>query len=80
MDRVASSLTPEDLDCLANNAVVVLAAFQGLCEPVDTPSTWSLMKQMRDPEVRRGLAVVTRMLRAIGAKAAVNAASSADAS
>jgi hypothetical protein len=70
VDRVAGSLTPEDLDCLANNAVVALAAFQGLCQPVDTPSTLGLLKQMRDPDTRRGLAVVMRMLRALGAEAA----------
>jgi hypothetical protein len=67
VDRVASSLTPADLDCLANNAVVALAAFQGVCQPVGSPSVRSLLGQMRDPDVRRGLAIVMRMLGAIGA-------------
>ena len=69
LDRVASSITPQGLDCLANSAVVVLAAFQGLCQPVESASMRSLLGQMRDPDVRRGLAVVMRVLRAIGAKA-----------
>jgi uncharacterized protein YjgD (DUF1641 family) len=69
VDRVASSLSPEDLDCMANNAVVLLAAFQGLCQPVESPSVRSLIGQMRDPDVRRGLAVVMRMLRSLGAQA-----------
>jgi uncharacterized protein YjgD (DUF1641 family) len=67
VDRVASALSPQDLDCLADNAVVVLAAFQGMCMPVESTSLRSLLKQMRDPDARRGLAVVTRMLQAIGA-------------
>ncbi len=69
VDRVASSLSPQDLDCLADNAVVVLAAFQGMCRPVESASLRSLVRQMRDPDGRRGLAVVMRMLRAIGAQA-----------
>jgi hypothetical protein len=69
VDRVARSLTPDDLDCLANNAVVVIAAFQGLCQPVESASIRSLLGQMRDPDVRRGIAVAMRMLRAIGARA-----------
>jgi uncharacterized protein YjgD (DUF1641 family) len=72
LDRVASSLTPQDLDCLANNAVVVLAAFQGLCQPVESASLRSLLGQMRNPDVRRGLAVVMRMVRIIGAQAGVD--------
>jgi hypothetical protein len=77
VDRVASSLTPADLDCLANNAVVVLAAFQGLCRPVESTSIRGLLGQMRDPDVRRGLAIVTRMRGATGAQAATNEASAA---
>ena len=69
VDRVASSLAPEDLDCLANNAVVVLAAFQGMCEPVESASLRSLLQQTRDPDVRKGLAVVMRVLSVIGARA-----------
>jgi hypothetical protein len=69
VDHIASSVTPEDLDCLADNAVVVLAAFKELCQPVEPATTRSLIKQMRDPDVRRGLAVVMRMLGAIGAEA-----------
>ncbi len=66
LDRVAASLTPEDLDCMADNTVVALSAFQGLCEPAEPISAFSLLKQMRDPDVRRGLAIVVRMLRTVG--------------
>jgi uncharacterized protein YjgD (DUF1641 family) len=69
VDRVAASLTPEDIDRVADNLVVLVGAFKQVDEPVD-PSFRSLMRQMRDPDTRRGLAVVMRMLRAIGAEAA----------
>lgn len=69
VDKVATSLTPEDLDRLADNLVVVLAGFKELDEPAD-PGIRPLLKQMRDPEVQRGLAAVLRVLRAIGANTA----------
>ena len=65
VDKVATSLSAEDLDRLADGLVVLLAAFKQIGEPAES-STRSLLRQMRDPEVRRGLAVVMRMLRAIG--------------
>jgi uncharacterized protein YjgD (DUF1641 family) len=69
VDKVAASLTPEDLDRLADNLVVVLAGFKELDQPAD-PGIRPLLKQMRDPEVQRGLAAVLRVLRAIGANTA----------
>jgi uncharacterized protein YjgD (DUF1641 family) len=36
-------------------------------EQVDT-SIWSLLKQLRDPQTRRGLAITLGMLRAVGAE------------
>jgi uncharacterized protein YjgD (DUF1641 family) len=69
VDKVATSLTPEDLDRLADNLVVVVAGFKELDQPAD-PGIRSLLKQMRDPEVQRGLAAVLRVLRAIGAHTA----------
>jgi uncharacterized protein YjgD (DUF1641 family) len=69
VDKVATSLTPEDLDRLADNLVVVLAGVKELDQPAD-PGIRSLLKQMRDPEVQRGLAAVLRVLRAIGANTA----------
>ncbi len=65
VDKVATSLTPEDLDRLADNLVVVLAGFKELDEPAD-PGIRPLLKQMRDPDVQRGLAAVLRVLRAVG--------------
>ncbi len=77
IDRVAASLTPEDLDCLADNAVVVISAFKGLCQPVESTSLRSLLGQMRDPDVRRGLAVAMRMLGAVGEQSAARQAGAA---
>ena len=69
VDKVAASLAPEDLDRLADNLVVVLAGFKELDQPADA-GLRSLLKQMRDPEVQRGLAAFLRVLRAIGANTA----------
>ena len=69
VDKVAASLTPEDLHRLAGNLVVVLAGFKELDQPADA-GLRSLLKQMRDPEVQRGLAAFLRVLRAIGANTA----------
>ena len=69
VDKVAASLAPEDLDRLADNLVVVVAGFKELDQPAD-PGIRPLLKQMRDPEVQRGLAAVLRVLRAIGAHTA----------
>jgi uncharacterized protein YjgD (DUF1641 family) len=69
VEKVATSLTPEDLDRLADNLVVVLTGFKELDQPADA-GIRPLLKQMRDPEVQRGLAAVLRVLRAIGANTA----------
>jgi uncharacterized protein YjgD (DUF1641 family) len=70
IDKVASSLSAEDVDRLAENIVVVLEAFKGLSDPVDRTSTRSLMAQLRDPDTRRGLAAVLHMLNIIGKRTA----------
>ena len=62
VDKVATSVAPEDLDRFADNLVVVLGAFKELDLPTDTGFR-SLLKQMRDPEVQRGLAAVLRAMR-----------------
>jgi uncharacterized protein YjgD (DUF1641 family) len=66
VDKVARSLTAEDLDRLANDLVVLLNVLKGIGDPVDSISFRSLLRQLRDPGVRRGLAEVLRMLRAFG--------------
>jgi hypothetical protein len=73
VDRVASSLAPEDLDRLAENLAVVLAAFKELDQPADA-GIRSLFRQIRDPEVQRGLAATLRVLRVIGANTTVGGA------
>ncbi len=50
---------------------VVLAVSRGeLSQPVD-PSFRSLLRDLRDPEVRRGLSVILRLLRLVGRQAPV---------
>jgi uncharacterized protein YjgD (DUF1641 family) len=78
VDKVAASLTPEDIDRMGDNLVAVAGAFKRLDEPVD-PSLRSLVRQMRDPDVRRGLAMVMRVLRAIGAERAAEQQAAASA-
>jgi hypothetical protein len=67
VDRAAASLTPEDIGRLAESVVVLAKVFKELDEPVN-PSMRSLLRQIRDPDVRRGLAKVMRMLRVFGAQ------------
>jgi len=65
VDRVATSLTPEDMDRFADNLAVILTAFKEWDQP-EAPGIRSLLKQLRDPEVQRGLAAALRVLRAVG--------------
>jgi hypothetical protein len=74
VDKVARSLTAQDLDRLANDLVVLLDVLKGIGDPVDSISFRSLLRQLRDPGVRRGLAEVLRMLRAFGEHAATTQA------
>lgn len=77
VDKAAAALTPEDIGRLAENIVVLAGVFKELDEPVD-PSMLSLMRQIRDPDVRRGFAKVMRMLRAFGAHAATEQQATAE--
>ena len=65
VDRVAASLTPEDMDRFADNLAVILTAFKEWDQPA-APGMRSLLKQVRDPEVQRGLAATLRVLRVVG--------------
>ncbi len=76
MRRLSESVEPilaliKDLtrpEVLAFVRGVLLTAEQEVKEPLDT-SLPGLLRQMRDPGVRRGLALSLRVLRAIGAQA-----------
>jgi len=48
-----------------------LVAEQEVEKPVDISYT-GLLRQMRDPEVRRGLALTMRVLHVVGLQASVN--------
>jgi uncharacterized protein YjgD (DUF1641 family) len=52
----------------------LLVAEKEIEKPVDISYT-GLMRQMRDPEVRRGLALTMRVLHVVGAQAGGNGAS-----
>jgi uncharacterized protein YjgD (DUF1641 family) len=68
-DSIAGSFTEEDIKQIGVNLALVLRALEGLAEPAGG-SLRALFHEMRDADTRRGLAVVLRALRVIGAEAA----------
>lgn len=88
-DNIVTSFTPEDVQRLGDNIVLILNVIKDMTQPeimkfvqstllvaekeveqpVDT-STLALLKQMRDPNVRRGLALTMRVMSVVGAQAA----------
>ena len=91
MDRVAGSLSEEDIDQMGDSVTplidvvkdiarpevshlarnTVMAIEQEVQKPVDV-STLGLLRQMRDPDVRRGIALMLRVMRGIGLQASGN--------
>jgi uncharacterized protein YjgD (DUF1641 family) len=65
LNTVKDMTQPEILGFIRNTLVV---AEQEIEKPVDI-SYSGLLRQMRDPEVRRGLALTMRVLHVIGAQA-----------
>ena len=63
VDRVVSTYADEDFDALADNLVQLLGV---LSQPLDTPSLLGLLKQMREPQTRRGLARALALVKTIG--------------
>jgi uncharacterized protein YjgD (DUF1641 family) len=66
LNTVKEMTQPEIMNFVRNT---LLVAEKEIEAPVDT-SYGSLLRQFRDPEVRRGLALTMRVLRVIGAQAA----------
>ncbi len=91
LDRVAGSLSEEDIDQMGNSVTPLLevvkdiarpevsnlarntmiAIEQEVQKPVDV-SYLGLLRQMRDPDVRRGIALMLRVMRGIGLQASGN--------
>jgi uncharacterized protein YjgD (DUF1641 family) len=68
LNTVKDMTQPEIMNFVRNT---LLVAEQEIEKPVDISYT-GLMRQMRDPEVRRGLALTMRVLHVVGAQAAGN--------
>jgi uncharacterized protein YjgD (DUF1641 family) len=68
LDTVKDMTQPEIMNFVRNT---LLVAESEIDKPVDISYT-GLMRQMRDPEVRRGLALTMRVLHVVGAQAAGN--------
>jgi uncharacterized protein YjgD (DUF1641 family) len=68
LDTVKEMTQPEIMNFVRNT---LLVAESEIDKPVDISYT-GLMRQMRDPEVRRGLALTMRVLHVVGAQAAGN--------
>jgi uncharacterized protein YjgD (DUF1641 family) len=68
LDTVKEMTQPEIMNFVRNT---LLVAEGEIDKPVDISYT-GLMRQMRDPEVRRGLAMTMRILHVVGAQAAGN--------
>lgn len=69
-DKAVASLAGEDFDRLGDNAVLILDTVKNMAQ-LDT-SYLGLLRQARDPAVRRGLALTMRVLQIIGAPASGN--------
>jgi uncharacterized protein YjgD (DUF1641 family) len=81
-DRVVTEYTVQDVQALGDNVVTILDAVKEMTQPevmglvqrsvvqvqapVETPSMFELLKSMRDPQTRRGLARVLAMLHTVG--------------
>ncbi len=79
VDRVVTSFSEDDVDQLGDNIVLILQTVKEMTQPevmellqrtaavledeVESPSTLALLRQMRDPEVKRGLARMLQVLR-----------------
>lgn len=61
LDTVKEMTQPEVMGLLSRTMHVVQEA-----EPAEPPSLFALLKEMRDPQVRRGIARMLTMLRSVG--------------
>ncbi len=64
LDALVTHIRPEDLQRL--RAALLSALEQARQAQEQPPSTWRLLQMMRDPDVRRGLALGLYLLKALG--------------
>lgn len=69
LNTVKEMTQPEVMNLLSRTAIEVQEAEDSPMGP--PPSTFALLKQMRDPDVRRGLARTLTVLRSLGSQPAV---------
>jgi uncharacterized protein YjgD (DUF1641 family) len=63
LGKLLGTLDPEPISQLSKEMAAAMAEHNGETKP---PSLWQIVKNVRTPEARRGLALMTRMLGAIG--------------
>jgi uncharacterized protein YjgD (DUF1641 family) len=61
--KVLGTLEPEPLSQLSKEVAAEIATHRREKEP---PSLWQIFKRVREPEMRRGLSLMTRLLGAVG--------------
>ncbi len=76
LQTVREMTQPEVMNLVRRTAETAQGADEGFS---DAPSTFALLRQMRDPEVRRGLARVMAMLQTVGAEKTTQPAPSTNA-
>jgi uncharacterized protein YjgD (DUF1641 family) len=70
LQTVKEMTQPEVMQMLRRTATAVQTQQHAIASgQEDTPSLWQLLRQMRDPEVRRGLSRAISMLRIVAAEA-----------
>jgi len=71
LQTVKEMTQPEVMTMMRRTAITAQGVDDSYAEP---PSTIALLKQMRDPEVRRGLARTLNILRTLGSETSANLA------
>jgi len=66
LDHVVESLEPKDVQAIGNSLVGAAKAFSEPL-PEKAPTTFSLLRQMNDPDVRLGLARTLNILKSLAA-------------
>ncbi len=67
LQRVAAEFNPDDVDRFSQDVAALLTALR--TSPETTPSLGALLRTLRDPQVRRGLARTLGLLQALGSSA-----------
>lgn len=72
LETIREITQPEMIALLGRMVAVVHLEQEALeAEPVEPPSLWSLLRQVRDPDVRRGMARALHTLRTVSAETGI---------